>query len=82
MIIKKMVYLIFMMALSVNYCNGGPRGLPGPSHDDATAPDDAGPRTVALRALAIGAAVIGGIVAIIGLIIVCCRCRSSRSADL
>jgi hypothetical protein len=81
MIIKKMVYLIFMMALSVNYCNGGPRGLPGPNHDDATAPDDAGPRAVALRALAIGAAVIGGILAI-GIIIVCCRCRSSRSPDL
>jgi len=74
-----MTYLIFMMALSVNYCNGGPRGLSAPNHDDTTAPDDAGPRTLALRALAIGAAIVGVIIAIV-VIIVCCR--SSRSSDL
>ncbi|CAF4892621.1 unnamed protein product, partial [Rotaria sp. Silwood1] len=29
------------MVLLAIYCHAGPRGLPAPSHDDATAPDDA-----------------------------------------
>ncbi len=62
------------------YCNAGPRGLPAPSHNDTAAPDDAGPRAIALRALVIAGAVI--VVCItIGLAIICCR-RSSRSSDL
>jgi hypothetical protein len=77
---KRMYYLIVIMILLVIDCNAGPRGMSAPTHDDSTAPDDAGPRIVALRALAIGAGIITIIIVIVIIIIKCCR--SSRSSDL
>ncbi|CAF1269864.1 unnamed protein product [Rotaria sp. Silwood1] len=55
--IKTKLYLILIMVLLAIYCHAGPRGLPAPSHDDATAPDDAGPRFVA-RHVYVGLAIL------------------------
>ena len=68
-----------MMVLLTKLCSGGPRGLPAPTHDDATAPDDSGPRNLALSIFLIVGGVIAGIIVIVG-IIICCRSR--RSSDL
>jgi hypothetical protein len=71
---KTKLYFILIIVLLTIYCNAGPRGLSAPSHNDATAPDDAGPRSLAIRAIAGGAIIVAAIIAF-AVVVGCCCCR-------